>query len=245
MGTPLCLFVKAGLPSERSKKDGYEFFFRIMTTNSGPLLAEYSTSLSIRLYSSLIPQTEAESSIEIEFPADFRCWRKEEKFQGEERPWRRTTQAPEEVHIFVELDKNDNNFADCDKLAKAFLQELNTFEIPLFKSKDVVDANLREKHNFDKLREKINWQIVQAKADIKTLKEQLKESKIEIRHNEECEAIRKLIATQPLRFETLKIISDLEKKIAALDEENTASLQTLELRNKQFALFLHVVCELY
>ncbi|KAM1042697.1 hypothetical protein ACFX13_034819 [Malus domestica] len=58
-------------------------------------------------------------------------------------------------------------------LAKAFLQVLNTFEIPLLKSKDVVDAKLREKHNFDELREEINRQIVQAKTDIQILKKQL------------------------------------------------------------------------
>ncbi|CAN6686472.1 unnamed protein product [Malus baccata var. baccata] len=51
--------------------------------------------------------------------------------------------------LFVELDKNDDNFADCDKLAKAFLQELNTFEIPLLKSKAVVDANLRDKQFYE------------------------------------------------------------------------------------------------
>ncbi|XP_068319793.1 THO complex subunit 7A-like [Pyrus communis] len=147
--------------------------------------------------------------------------------------------------LFVKLDKNEDNFADCDKLAKAFLQELNTFEIPLLKSKAVVDANRREKHNFDELREEINRQIVLAKADIETLKEQLDESKVERRHEEECEVIRKLIATHPPRSETLKIISELEKEIAALDAENTASSRTLELRKKQFALLLHVVCELY
>ncbi|KAB2635703.1 THO complex subunit 7A-like [Pyrus ussuriensis x Pyrus communis] len=128
-------------------------------------------------------------------------------------------------------------------LAKAFLQELNTFEIPLLKSKAVVDANLREKHNFDELREEINRQIVLAKADIETLKEQLEESKVERRHKEECEVIRKLIATHPPRSETLKIISELEKEIAALDAENTASSRTLELRKKQFALLLHVTRE--
>ncbi|KAM1151287.1 hypothetical protein ACFX15_033438 [Malus domestica] len=130
------------------------------------------------------------------------------------------------------------------KLAKAFLQELNTFEIPLLKSKAVVHANLREKHNFDELREEINRQIVQAKTDIETLKEQLEESKIERMHKEECESIRKLIATQPPRSETLKIISDSEKEIMALDAENTPSWRTLDLRKKQFALLLHVVDEL-
>lgn len=147
--------------------------------------------------------------------------------------------------FFIEIDKDeDNNYADCEKLAKAFLQELNTFEIPLLKSRAVVEANVREKENFHELKEEINRQIVQAQSDIEDLKKQLEESKIERRHKEECEAIRKLIATQPPRLETQKLIAELEKEIAALNAENTASSRLLELRKKQFALLLHVVDEL-
>ncbi|XP_004297999.1 PREDICTED: uncharacterized protein LOC101291426 [Fragaria vesca subsp. vesca] len=106
------------------------------------------------------------------------------------------------------------------------------------------NTNLREKHNFDELREEINRQTIQAQSDIEALKKQLEEAKIVRRHKEECEAIRRLIAMQPPRSQTLKIISDLEKEIAALDSENTASSRMLELRKKQFALLLHVVDEL-
>ncbi|KAG2701190.1 hypothetical protein I3760_06G033200 [Carya illinoinensis] len=144
----------------------------------------------------------------------------------------------------LEIEKDADNNGDCEKLAKAFLQELSTFEIPLLKSKAVVDANIREKENFNELKDEINRQIVQAQADIEDLKKQLEESKIERQHKEECEAIRKLIATQPPRSETQKIISQLEKEIAALDAENTAGSRLLELRKKQFALLLHVVDEL-
>lgn len=144
----------------------------------------------------------------------------------------------------LEIEKDEDNNNDCGKLAKAFLQELSTFEIPLLKSKAVIDANLREKENFNELKEEINRQILQAKADIEDLKKQLEESKIERQHKEECEAIRKLIAVQPPRSETQKIITDLEKEIAALEAENTAGSRLLELRKKQFALLLHVVDEL-
>lgn len=144
----------------------------------------------------------------------------------------------------LEVEKDADNSGDCEKLAKAFLQELSTFEIPLLKSKVVVDANIREKENFNELKDEINRQIVQAQADIEDLKKQLEESKIERQHKEECEAIRKLIATQPPRSETQKIISELEKEIAAMDAENTAGSRLLELRKKQFALLLHVVDEL-
>lgn len=145
----------------------------------------------------------------------------------------------------LEIEKDEDNFNDCAKLSRAFLQELSTFEIPLLKSKAVIDANIREKENFNELKEEINRQISQAQADIEDLKKQLEESKIERQHKEECEAIRKLIALQPPRSETQKIITDLEKEIAALEAENTAGSRLLELRKKQFALLLHVVCALF
>lgn len=141
-----------------------------------------------------------------------------------------------------EVDKDEDNYNDCEKLARAFLQELTTFEIPLLKSKAIVEANVREKDNFNELKDEMNRQILQAQADIEDLKKQLEESKVERRHKEECEAIRKLIAQQPPRSETQKMITELEKEIAALEAENTASSRLLELRKKQFSLLLHVVC---
>lgn len=144
----------------------------------------------------------------------------------------------------LEVEKDSDNVADCERLAKTFLQELNTFEIPLLKSRAVIDANVREKENFEDLKDEINRQILQAQIDIEDLKKQLEESKIERQHKEECEAIRKLIAMQPPRAQTQKVINDLEKEIALLESENTASSRTLELRKKQFTLLLHVVDEL-
>ncbi|CAD6201669.1 unnamed protein product [Miscanthus lutarioriparius] len=118
----------------------------------------------------------------------------------------------------TEIEKDTDNVSDCERLYKAFLQEINTFELPLLKSKAVVDANIREKESFNELQVEIERQILQAKTDIEDLKKQLEQSKIERQHKEECEAIRKLISLQPPR--------------------------TLELRKKQFALLLHVVEEL-
>ncbi|KAE8810987.1 THO complex subunit 7A [Hordeum vulgare] len=62
----------------------------------------------------------------------------------------------------------------------------------------------------------------------------------ERQHKEECEAIRKLISSQPPRSEIEKLIANLEKEIANLEAENEACTRMLELRKKQFALILHV-----
>ncbi|CAO2832845.1 unnamed protein product [Amaranthus hypochondriacus] len=144
----------------------------------------------------------------------------------------------------AEVEKSGDNYNDCERLAKTFLQELTTFEIPLLKSKAVVDANLREKDHYNELKDEINNQILQVQAEIEDLKKELEASKIERKHKEECETIRKLIANQPPRSETEKAIAELEKEIAELEAEDMASSRLLDLRKKQFALLLHVVDEL-
>lgn len=62
----------------------------------------------------------------------------------------------------TEIEKeSDNNSVECEKFYKAFLQEIATFELPLLKSKAVVDANVREKESFIELQEEIESQICQ------------------------------------------------------------------------------------
>lgn len=62
----------------------------------------------------------------------------------------------------TEIEKqSDSNSAECEKFYKAFLQEIATFELPLLKSKAVVDANIREKESFIELQEEIESQICQ------------------------------------------------------------------------------------
>ncbi|KAL7174459.1 hypothetical protein ACSBR2_033671 [Camellia fascicularis] len=56
----------------------------------------------------------------------------------------------------VEIEKDSENYSDCERLAKTFLQELTSFELLLLKSKTVIDANLREKENFNGLEDEIN-----------------------------------------------------------------------------------------
>ncbi|KAF5185839.1 Tho complex subunit 7a [Thalictrum thalictroides] len=148
------------------------------------------------------------------------------------------------ISFALEVDKDADNYSVCEKLYKAFLQEMTTFELPLLKSRAVIDGNIREKDNFNELQEGLHRQILQAQSDIEDLKKQLEESKIERQQKEECEAIRKLIAMQPPRSETQKMISELEKEIAGLEAEETACSRTLELRKKQFSLLLHLVDEL-
>ncbi|KAL4199552.1 hypothetical protein AMTRI_Chr03g51710 [Amborella trichopoda] len=148
------------------------------------------------------------------------------------------------VAFAQEIDKDADNYGDCERLYKTFLQEVTSFELPLLKSKAVIDANRREKEYFNELQGELHRDISQGRAEIEELKKQLEESKVQRQHKEECETIRKLVAMQPPRVETQKAISDLEREIMVLEAENAAGSRTLELRKKQFSLLLHVVDEL-
>ncbi|CAM6047087.1 unnamed protein product [Sphagnum compactum] len=148
------------------------------------------------------------------------------------------------IAFATEIEKEGNNFNDCEKLYKSFLQELATFELPLLKTKAVIEANRREQESFKNLHVELNNQIAQAQKDIEVLKVQLEEAKIERQHKEECEAIRRLIAAQPPRAETQRQLNELEKELVGMEAENFAASRTLELRKKQFGLLLHVVDEL-
>eukprot|EP00249_Psilotum_nudum_P025106 c29376_g2_i2 orf=80-940(+) len=148
------------------------------------------------------------------------------------------------ITFATEVEKDSDNILECEKLFKSFLQELSTFEFPLLKTKAVINANRREQENFQELQAGLNRQILQVQVDIEELKVQLEESKIERQHKEECEAIRRLIAAQPPRSKTQKVLDDLERELAVLEAENMAALKTLELRKKQFALLMHVVDDL-
>ena len=117
-----------------------------------------------------------------------------------------------------------------------------TFQIPLLRSKVIVQAKIREKESLDELKAEISTQILQAHANIDNLKKQVEESKIEQNCKGHCEVIQKLIALHPTRSETHKLMTDLEKEIATLNADDTGSHTLLELHKKQVALFLFVVC---
>lgn len=143
-----------------------------------------------------------------------------------------------------EIEKEDSKASECEKMYRSFLQELSTFELPLLKTKAVIDANRREQDNFKELHVELKQQITQAQQDIEDLKLQLELAKIERQHKEECEVIRKLIAAQSPRAVTQKQLNDLDKELVQLETENHAASRTIELRKKQFGLLLHVVDDL-
>lgn len=65
--------------------------------------------------------------------------------------------------LATEIEKEDSRYSECEKLYRSFLQELATFELPLLKTKAVIDANRREQDNFKELHVELNQQISQVR----------------------------------------------------------------------------------
>lgn len=65
------------------------------------------------------------------------------------------------IAFVTEVEKDADNYADCEKLYRSFLQELGTFELPLQKTRAVINANRREQENFKELQTELTRQIAQ------------------------------------------------------------------------------------
>jgi THO complex subunit 7 len=62
-----------------------------------------------------------------------------------------------------EIEKEESKYAECEKLYRSLLQELATFELPLLKTKAVIEANRREQESFRSLRCGVS--LVQVRGD--------------------------------------------------------------------------------
>jgi THO complex subunit 7 len=62
----------------------------------------------------------------------------------------------------AEVEKeSSSNISECEKLYRAFLQELSSFELPLLKTKVVIGANRREQDSFKELQCELDRKIIQ------------------------------------------------------------------------------------
>jgi THO complex subunit 7 len=62
-----------------------------------------------------------------------------------------------------EIEKEESKYAECEKLYRSLLQELATFELPLLKTKAVIEANRREQESFKELHVELKKQISQVR----------------------------------------------------------------------------------
>lgn len=73
------------------------------------------------------------------------------------------------------------------------------------------------------------------------MKVHLDESRAYRQQEEECELVRHQIAQHPPRAESEAAIVSLQQELEALEKENVAASQVLDLRRKQFSLLLQTV----
>ena len=86
--------------------------------------------------------------------------------------------------------------------------------------------------------------VARAEADIRALRDALDAARLDRRHKEEYETLRRLCVQLPSRSDTEAACAHLEREIAHLEAQSDAASRALNLRKKQFALLLHAANEL-
>eukprot|EP00271_Cylindrocystis_brebissonii_P006164 TRINITY_DN1879_c0_g1_i1.p1 TRINITY_DN1879_c0_g1~~TRINITY_DN1879_c0_g1_i1.p1 ORF type:complete len:276 (-),score=63.56 TRINITY_DN1879_c0_g1_i1:534-1361(-) len=130
---------------------------------------------------------------------------------------------------------------DVERSAKAFLLELQSFQLPLERTRTVVETNQREQENFRGLQLQLDLQIQEALLEIEAKKGELEEERVKRRQREEYETIREEIVRLRPRADTKAAIEELKADIDQLEKENAAAAAATEVRKKQFALLMNTI----
>ncbi|KAL3680385.1 hypothetical protein R1sor_023341 [Riccia sorocarpa] len=146
--------------------------------------------------------------------------------------------------LSAEVQKDEGNHEDIKKLHDAFLEELDTFYLPLTRSKLVVDLKKREQENFKMLHADLKAQLSQAKVEVPELKLQLEEERFSRKPEKESEAIRRLILAFPSRSEAQEKSKEIQKELDLLEREDAAVAASVECRKGILAYLLHAVDDL-
>ena len=133
---------------------------------------------------------------------------------------------------------------EVEKHKESFLKELALYEFQLGRTAAVTAANEREMASYAEARGEVDDAVARAEADIRALRDALDAARLDRRHKEEYETLRRLCVQLPSRRDTEAACAHLEREIADLEAQSDAASRALDLRNKQFALLLHAANEL-
>jgi len=124
------------------------------------------------------------------------------------------------------------------------LKELALFEMGIDKARTICETTERELNSYNQMFVQREESIEQVKKDILVLKEELAQER-RIRQNKEQYAqLAKIIAERPPTSVTEKEIEQLQTDLASVTQDTTRTSSKLDLRTKQFQLFLHALSEL-
>jgi len=101
--------------------------------------------------------------------------------------------------------------------------------------------NIKEQENYEKLYNHIKEKIIEARDEINTCKEELKQAKVVRKNKQEYDALAKIIEKHPDRKLTKDEISTLQVDIHELNEKKQSLIQKLEVRQKQFHVLIYSV----
>jgi len=133
---------------------------------------------------------------------------------------------------------------ECNVQYQLILKELALFEFGIEKARMICDTTEREMSTYNQLFAQREQSIEDVKQEITMLKEQLTQERIIRQNKEQYTQLAKIIAERPPTSVTEKEIEQLQGELDVLTQEATRVNLKIDLRTKQFQLFLHALSEL-
>eukprot|EP01023_Acetabularia_acetabulum_P006622 TRINITY_DN12757_c0_g1_i1.p2 TRINITY_DN12757_c0_g1~~TRINITY_DN12757_c0_g1_i1.p2 ORF type:complete len:218 (-),score=41.76 TRINITY_DN12757_c0_g1_i1:123-776(-) len=136
------------------------------------------------------------------------------------------------------------NLEKMDAVLRNLMREINKLEFEAHKHVKIQNANVVEQGNYSVSQQSLQEQIEQAKADIEHRKKDLEQARMIRQHNEEYEALRKLVMQHPKRSETIQSNEETQKEIEEIQVEIERLDLILNRRKRQHALLMHCIKEI-
>jgi len=147
--------------------------------------------------------------------------------------------------LFVSAVKNPNaTYQQTLVLYHKLLKDLALFEHDINKLNLLQTANSRQFANYNQHKRQIESSERVAMAEIGELYGELKVAQVKRSHEEEYEAVAKIINQLPSRKETQKQVEALNDELEVLGNEKKSTAFQIDIKRKQFSLFFHALNDL-
>ena len=133
---------------------------------------------------------------------------------------------------------------DCNNGFQRMLATIAQCELTMKKSLHVCEMNKKEQANYRQLHTHIEESIKEAAENIAECKIEMQNAKRIRKNRQEYDNLAKVIQQHPDRQHTCKQLEVLDSQLKTLKDAETALNEKLELRKKQFHLFIMAVYEM-
>lgn len=131
--------------------------------------------------------------------------------------------------------------AELEELYGHLVRDIANIELLSEKRETTCKVHQQEGRNYELKRKELTAALELARSDIEAKKGELAEARLVRQHNEEYEALRRLVVEHPRCADMQAELDGAQAALDATRAANTRAAAVIALRKKQFALLLHTI----